>query len=396
MPAPDRFTLLMTDRNLSILGDPITTWTSLDVTLRFNEPGSGLFTVPGGQWIREQLIPGSRVVCIRHTYDGQGDGILMAGPVEKITEERADDGENAGDGNITVNWADDLAQVVARLTYPDPALTPETQVIDAWSYTGNAELALRELVNKNAGPGALAARRVPQLVLAGLASVGTSVTVTAQRMQPLGEVAREIARVGGGLGFGTRQVGSQVEFYVYQPPDKSELVRFGFAYGNMKYLAYELTAPTATVVIAGGQGEGTDRALYERVNTAEADVWGRYEKLQSTAGTDSASAQDEGDRALGEAAATVRMPSNVADTDQIRYGVDYGLGDYVAVENRPGQQIVDMVRTVHLQAWPTAGSIFAPTIGDQSAQTSSVWAFRLRELEERLNQLERIVVPANP
>lgn len=396
MPDSDEFILLLTDQNLNVLGDPIANWTNLDCTLRFNEPSSGMFTVPGGDWIREQLIPGARVVVNRYTYDGQGSGIFISGPVEQWLEERSDNGENAGEGKITVNFADDLAPVVARLTYPNPAQTPETQTTDVWTYTGNAEAALRELVNKNAGPGALTARQVPTLALGTLASVGTSVTVTAQRMQPLGEVAREIARIGGGLGFRTEQVGSQILFVVYDPPDKSDEVRFSFAFGNLKYLAYEVTAPKATVVVAGGQGEGTDRNLYERINAGEVATWGRYEKLQSTAGTDATAAQDEGDKALAENAATVRIPSNVADTDQARFGVHYGLGDLVAIENRPGNQLVDAIRSVHLQAWPTSGSIISATVGDQSAQTDLAWAIRIRELEERLGQLERIVVPAVP
>lgn len=393
---PDKFTILMTDTNLATIGDPITCWTSLDCTLRFNEPGSGFFTSPAYPWIRDQVVPGSRVVVMRHTWEGPGSGIVMAGPVEKFLDERADNGENAGIGRITVHFSDDLARVVARLAYPNPAQTAETQTTDAWTYTGNAELALRELVDKNAGPGALAARQIPNLVLGALASVGSSVTVTSQRMQPLGEVARQIAQVGGGLGFRTRQVGTQILFEVYAPPDKSADVRFSFALNNMKYIGYEVVAPTATTVIAGGQGEGSDRSLYERVNSGEEAAWGRYERLASVAGGNATEAQDAGDRMLAENAATVRIPSNVADSPDQRYGIDYELGDIVAVENRPGQQIVDVIRTVHLQAWPTAGSIFAPFVGDQSARTTPAWAKRLQELEERLGTLERVVKPAVP
>lgn len=396
MPTPDRFTILCTDANLNILGDPITSWTTLDVTLRFNEPSSGEFQVPAYPWIQSMLAAGTRIVVLRHTYDGAGDGILISGPVEKWLEERSDDGENAGIGNITVNFADDLAQVVARCVYPDPAVAPASQVVDSWTYTGNAELALRELVNKNAGPGALTDRRMPALALGALASVGTSVTVTADRMQPLGELAREIAVSGGNLGFRTRQSGSQILFEVYQPPDKSGSVRFGFNFGNLKYIAYEVTAPTATVIIAGGQGEGTDRALIERVNSTDRPTWGRYEKLQSAPGTDTAALTDEADDAVFENAATIRLPSNVVDTPDQRFGVHYNLGDLVAIENRTGQQLIDMVSAVHMQAWATAGSIFAATIGDQSAHTDSAWTKRVQAIEERIGKLERRVVPANP
>lgn len=390
----DRFTLLVTNASLQVLGDPITTWTTLDVTLRFNEPGSGYFETPGYGWIRDMLVPGARIVVVRHTYDGAGDGILIAGPIEKWMEERADDGEKGGIGTITVNFAEDLAQVVARQVYPNPAQTPETQTTDAWTFSGNAEVALRTLVNLNAGPGALTDRRMPQLALGTLASVGSTVDITAERMQPMGELMREIAQTGGDLGFRVRQVGTSLLFEVYDPPDKSDEIRFGFNYGNLKYLAYEVSAPTATVVIAGGQGEGADRYVTERINATERAAWGRYEKLLSTPGEDTAALADEGDRELASNAATVRMPSNVVDTDDQRFGIHYGLGDLVAIEYRPSAEYVGMVSSVHMQAWPTAGALFAATIGDQSAQTDPVWAQRMREIETRLGRLERRVKPA--
>jgi hypothetical protein len=59
------YTILVTDQNLTVVGDPIVTWISIDVTLKFNEPSTGLFTVPGYAWIRQQVAPGNRVVVIR-------------------------------------------------------------------------------------------------------------------------------------------------------------------------------------------------------------------------------------------------------------------------------------------------------------------------------------------
>lgn len=389
------YTVLVTDEDLVILGDPITDWITLDVTLRFNEPGSGLVELPGRENLREQLVPGCRIVVIRYTHETGGE-ILLSGPMEQFLHERSDNGENAGIGRITVHFGDDLAKVVARQTYPNPAQTPDTQTTEAWTYTGNAELALRDLVNLNAGPGALVARRVPQLALGTLASVGTSVTVTADRMQPLGEVAREIAQVGGELGFRTRQSGGQILFEVYDPPDVSTTARFGFNLGNLKYIGYELSAPKATTVIAGGQGDVGEpsRALVERNNTVDEAAWGRYETLHSTSGEDTAKAEDEADLKLAEAAPTIRIATSIADNEQQQYGVHYGLGSKVAIEVATGVEIVDVVRTVHIQAWATAGSIISATVGSQAANTAPSWASKITTLEERLGRLERRVVPA--
>lgn len=397
MAATGDYILLITDANLNILGDPISQWTTLDCTLRFNEPASGLFTAPGTPALREQLIEGARVVVMRYqpAFPDEGGQFIMAGPIEHILFERSDDGENAGDGVVTVNFSDDLASVVARLAYPDPTLTPAAQVTDAWTYSGNAEVGIRTLVNLNAGPGALAARKVPQLALGTLAGVGADIDTTADRMESLGAVARRMAISGGGLGFRTRQSGQQILFEVYAPEDKSTSVRFSFSLGNVKYLGYEVSAPTATAAIVGGQGEGADRFVTEVVDDTASALWGRTEVLVSRPGT-SDDLTGEGQAALTDGAATARLASNVADTPTQRFGTHYNLGDKVAVESWPGEQLVDVVRTVHIQCYATAGEYIAATIGDQSASSDPKWIRRLRDIDDRVGRLERNVVPATP
>lgn len=386
---PADYTILITDPFLNVAGDPIACWTTIDVTLRFNEPSSGLFTCPGFVWIRSQMAPGCRVVVIRNQK------ILIAGPVEKWQYERSDDGDNAGDGTLTVNFADDLAFIAARLTYPDPALTPATQVIDNWSYSGNAELALRELADGNAGPSALTARQVPQLVLGTVAGVGASVTAKADRMEPLGNVMRRIAISGGGLGFRTAQVGTTIEFQVYDPPDTSDQVFFSFGLGNLKYISYEVSAPTATTAIVGGQGEGADRFLTERTNDGGELSWGRMETLVNRPGSDPlADLQTAGDEELNDDKETARLPSSTADTPFQRYGVDYDLGYKVSIESWPGSMVADIVSTVHLQVWPTAGEVVAATVGSQAESSDPVWLQRLRAVDRRVGYLERNVLPA--
>lgn len=383
------YTILITDPTLTVVGDPITCWTSIDVTLRFNEPSSGLFTAPGSAWIREQMAPGYRVVVIR---DQQ---IIIAGPIEKWMYERSDDGDNAGDGTLTVNFADDLALVAARLTYPDPTLTPATQVTDAWTYTGNAEVALRTLADFNAGPNALTARRIPQLALGAIAGVGTSITSTAERMEPLGTVMRRIAANGGGLGFRTRQSGQQILFEVYAPTDMTNQVVFGFGVGNLKYVAYEVTAPVVTAAIVGGQGEGADRFLLERVNDGAQASWGRMESLVSRPGNDpTAELQAAGDEALAEGAETARLPTSTMDTPFQRFGYDYGVGTRVSVESWPGSMVSDVVTTVHIQVFPTAGEVVSATVGSQAEVSDPAWIQRIRAMDRRLGYLERNVVTA--
>lgn len=400
MPYRGEYLILITNPALTVVGDPIISWTTLDVTLRFNEPDSGLFIVPGYSWIRDMMTPGNRAVVIRNQalHGNEPGTVVTAGPIEKTLYERADDGENAGVGTLTVNFAGDMAHIAGRLTYPNPALAPAAQNVDVWTATAvNAETILRNLVNLNAGPGALAARRIPQLVLGSVAGVGSTVTVKTERMEPLPDVLRRVALAGGDLGFRTVQVGSTIEFQVYAPVDKSNQVRFSFDMGNIKYLSYEVVAPVATTAIVGGQGDGVDRALIERVSTAAESAWGRLETLVSRAGsTDVAELQTDGDNTLLDDAETARVSSNIVDTAEQRYGIHYDLGTKVAIEQWPGSQIVDVVRTVHLQAWPTAGEVISATVGSQAARPDPDWIHMMREIDRRVGRLERVVVPAVP
>jgi len=383
------YTILITDENLNVVGDVIYCWSTLDITLRFNEPSSGILTTPGYGWVRLQMAPGNRVVVIR---DRQ---ILIAGPIEKWQYERSDDGDNAGDGTLTVNFADDLAFIAARLAYPNPALTPSAQTTDNWTWSGNAELGLRALADGNAGPSALAARQVPKLVLGAVAGVGTTITAQADRMEPLGDVMRRMAISGGGLGFRTQQVGQTIEFQVYQPPDLSDQAFFSYTLGNLKYSSYEVSAPTATTAIVGGQGDGADRFLLERNNPGGEAAWGRTEKLVSRPGNDpTADLNEAGDEELNDDKETARLSTTTGDTPWMRFGVDYGLGSLVTVESWPGSMISDIVTTVHIQAWPTSGDVIAATIGDQSESSDPAWIQLLRGIDRRVGYLERNVLPA--
>lgn len=390
MADPD-YLLLITDQSMQPVGDPIACWTMIDVTLRFNEPGSGLFTAPGYEWIRNQLTPGCRVVVIR-----RGE-VLTAGPVEKWIWERSDDGENAGDGKLTVNFSDFLSLIVSRRTYPDPTQNPEFQAIDSWTYTGNAEVGIRQLVSSQAGPTALTPRQIPNLVLGPIASVGSSITIAAERMEPLGDVIRRAAVAGGNLGFQAHLVGEEVQFSVYQPLDLSNQIVFGFGAGSLKYVAYEVTAPTANTAIVGGQGEGDDRYLIERTNAGSQTVWDRREVLVNRPGGDpAADLQAAGDDALTEGAETVRLPISTADSPGMQFMTDYPLGSKVSVETWPGSMVSDLVVTVHIQVYPTAGEIVSPTVGSQAAVSVPRWVQQTRKIDKRVSWLERNVMPAAP
>lgn len=388
----ERYLVLVTNADLQVVGSPLDTWSTLDITLRFNEPGSGLMTIPADDYVRAQMQRGNRIVVARD------DKYLIAGPIEKMLYERSDDQQNAGVGMLTVNWSDDLAKIAARTILPDPSLPPASQTGDTWTYTGGGEAALYQLVERVAGTLAPSWRQVPHLTVAPPTNVGTSITLTGQIQEFVGDVLRRGAAAAGDLCFTTVQLTNDkvVHFVVRAPRDLSGTVRFGFSQGNMRYQAIEVTAPSANAAITGGQGAGADRALIERVNQDSIDIWGRYETPVLRPGTSAlAELQEAGDAALTDGAETVRVASSVSDLAGVtEFGRNYLVGDRVAQETWNGEQVVDVVRTVHIQAWSRAGEYTSASIGSQAAISTPDWIKRMAALDKRLAYVERNVTPS--
>lgn len=390
----DRVLLLLTDRDLNVVGDPIGAWTDINAVRRFNAPGSGVFaapattavldflwsTAPPQGWLLDYIDPGNRVVLV------VDDAVWSAGPIESWAF------NDPGDGPaVQVAWAEDSAWFGARLTYPTPTVDAESQTaVNRWAMTGNAEDVMRALVNVNAGPGALAARRVPQLVLGADNGVGTSVQ-WGTRLQVLSDDLRSVATIGGGLGWRTTQVGNQIEFQVYQPQDLTDSVRFSRGLGNLRAVKLSVAAPTVTAAIVAGSGEGTSRVIFEENDTTATTDWGRYEQLVDQRQTsNSTELTQAGTEALAEGAPRARLETETVDTTTQAYGTHYDVGDLVSVEVWPGREVAGLVGQVALAATPGDGVRFTPQIGAQDDITAPDWVRHLRELDRRLGRLEAI------
>ncbi|HEY9416464.1 MAG TPA: siphovirus ReqiPepy6 Gp37-like family protein [Pseudonocardia sp.] len=395
MTSPADYTLLVTDRNLTVVGDPISGWTNLDITLKFNEPASGSFTVPASNALRSQLS-GTEADGLRRLVVIRDGSIFCAGPIEVPgAEQWAAGGQDSGPGTMTVNFTDDLARIAARVTYPNPATASTAQTSTArWNSTANAEDIMRSLVNLNAGPGALTARRIPQLVLGADMGVGTTIKF-GTRFEPLCDALRSAAIAGGKLGFRTQQVGTTIEFQTYAPVDRSGTVRFSNGLGNLRSYTYDPNTASATAAIVGGKDVGTSRLIVERTSSAAIT---RYERMETfvdqrqseDTSADTTELNQAGDEALATGAETARLSSVTIDTPDQRFGVHYQLGDKVSVELGSGAVVTDVVRAAHLQVTPEAGEVVTALVGSQDASADPVWVKYMRELARRLDRLETI------
>lgn len=377
--------LLTTDRNLNVVGDPIVCWSKVTAIRRFNSVSSATADLPAYPWLLDQLEPGNRMVLIRDR------AVFVGGPIVRRQFKRSATGEASGTGTVGVTWADDFAWVAARSTYPNPAEPADGQTADRWDYNGNAELAMHAMVNLNAGPGALLARRVPGLILADLNGVGSDIVVST-RFEPLADALRSAALAGGGLGIRTVQpmTDNVIRAEVYQPRDLTNEVRFSFGLGNLLDVDFTSSAPTATVAHVGGQGEGAAREISEYIDADAVAAWGRMERFVDQRDTSDPDALDQsGDEALAEGGESAQLTTITIDTPTQRYGEHYDLGDRVAVAVWPGRQVSDVVRAVQLDADASTGAeTVTATVGTQEASSDRQWVALVRNLDRRMRRLE--------
>lgn len=378
--------LLITDEALSVQGDPLADWADLDATIRFNEPASGSVDLPAHPYVMDQLQPGNRLVVVR---DG---GIWMAGPME-IPQDYSWGIGGTGEappGKVRVNFSDDLARPAGYLTWADPAAAwsaqPDTarQILNA-----NAEGIIRTLVTENCGPGALAARQIPNFGLAALAGVGTTTSVNT-RFEGLLAACRRVAIDGGGLGFRTRQTATQIQFEVYAPVDRTATARFAEGLGNLRAVTYKQSAPTVTHALVTGSDQATPRTYVEVADPAAAAAWWRVEQLvNGTADNDTnGELTQDGNEALAGGAAPVELATVTVDTEDLKADRDYGLGDRVTVVLPTGLEVADLVRSIHLQATPNSGEYVTSLIGSPEATSDPQMVRLVRELGRRLGRLE--------
>lgn len=349
----------------------------LELALRFCRTSSWVLELDSASGSVPKLGATDGLVVVR-------DGVvLMSGPV--TSRERTSRG---GRTTLVVSGVDDTAWLERRLALPVPSGPPYTAV-DYDDKTGPAETVLRWFVDRNLGPGAVAARRLTNFTLAADLGRGTSVRGRG-RFHTLMELLQPLALAGGDLGFRIVQVGAGIQFQVYVPVDRTAAGVFSQELGNLGGFTYRQAAPVADFVYVGGQGEGTLRAIVEGGTTADVDTYGRIETFR-----DRRDAPDTAtlDQALAEALAESTSPTGLAitpiDTEAVAYGREYGLGDKVTVMVE-GTPIRDVVREVALTLTPDREQL-VPVIGTPGAANPAALSLfaAQQSLTRRVSQQER-------
>ena len=304
-------------------------------------------------------------------------------------------GGDVGDESLTISGIDDTALLGFRVTYPDPTKPAEQQTDAAyWKRSGLAGTLLDELIWRNAGTGAVAARRFDRFFMASESSgvgLGTTTSINSRYKNVL-EEARTLARSGGVTFWADQQDGSdQIRVRFRTPENLTDWAWFSRGDGGgLTGGTYTLTAPTVTNVLVAGQGQGADRTIKE--HAAPASPWGlRIEQFQDRRDTDDPTELEQaGTDTLAEGAASASATVEVEEVPGLVYGIDYRLGDIVRVDFGRAQ-IDEPVRAVELNGDPF-GRTVKLTLGDHATEDDNnpVWDKQIRALARRLRGLEAI------
>jgi hypothetical protein len=367
--------------------DPVSRWAALTVVERYLLPGSWSVTGPVDA-LADLLTPGSGAVISR------GGDQVMSAAATRI--------ERHGDRTVTVSGVSDLALLADRIVYPNPAQAITAQTVDYWTGTGPRETLILDLIDGNAGPGALSARRVPRLRLPTTAGRGGSTSVTA-RLDNLLTLAGQLAEAGG-LTLEVAHVedgdGPWLDLTIGVVQNRSTTVRFGPAEaGGPGRLtpdwSYAIAAPTVTRAVVAGGGTGSARVFRERADTDAESLWGRRVEtvVDQRQTTTSAELNQAGDDALTAGAGPTQVSAAVLDTPDMGYRTSWRVGDLAAVELDSGITIVDIIRevttTVTVQSGQSTETV-QPTIGSPDASALTTPSQRaLADALRRLAALER-------
>lgn len=309
------YQIFIRDKNLNRIGE-ITDYQKLDLIPRFNAVGSFALDVPTDSMAAKELMKPQSGIIVR--LNGQ---TVFSGPVTKRNRKWDKDGDvmlfSGVDDNI----------VLTNLALPEPNGNFALQDYDV--RTGPAEMVMKQYVDVNIGPNAAEGRRRVNIEIDR--GIGDTVTGRA-RFHPLTELNSSLAIAGGDIGHRVLHVGNELEYQVYQPSDKTKTAVFSPLLGNLQSFEYTSEDPTANYVYVGGGGEGKDRIILHRPYTESIAKYGRFESfVDQRDTTDTTELTQSLDEELSNKAEKASLSISPIDTDSVKFGRDYNLGDKVSV-----------------------------------------------------------------
>jgi len=380
------------DKNLVSQG-PVQ-FVSITAQLYYNAVGSWSIIVPYSDSLWSIMMAGDFFVNVNWR------GIFtFGGKCEQpgYTDSLPGSGGSTPGPFITLNGADYLGLIANRIVYPTPGNAWSAQTAAGTDAVSSMKLetAIKHYVNNNAGPGALASRRLAALTLGTDLARGSAVSYTAKfgtgvDLNLLDVIRALIASSGNGNAMGvnvTRNPSTHgLVFDVYVPRDLTGKAWFSRDLGNLTAIQLSLTDPTCTDSLV--QGSGTN---FRQVTASGKTQYNQVEQFNdSSSETDVNNLIATGQQAVLAGAAGPTLTATLADTPFLTFGRDYGMGDIVTIEVKPGAIYSDVITGVQLTADPSQSPplVVVPTVG-QNANATATDQKIIGQLTARIRALEK-------
>ena len=382
------------DKNLVSQG--IVQFVSLSAQLYYNAVGSYTITVPYSDSLWNIMMAGDFMVNVNwrglFTFGGKcetpgyQDSIPGAG------------GSVTGSGPfITLVGADYLGLIANRICYPSPGAAWIAQTAAATDPVSSQplETAIKHCCHHNIGSAAIASRRHSLLDVATSSGRGTAVSYTVKfgsgvDLNLMDVIRALITSAGTGSAMGvqiTRNPAThRLLFDVYIPRNLTGKAWFSESLGNLTSIQFSLVDPTCTDALV--QGSGTN---FVQKTASLRTQWNAVETFNdSSSETDLNNLNTTAQQALLQGATGPTMSVTAADIPFLTFGRDYGLGDMVSVEVRPGVVYSDVVTGVTLTADPTQTPeiTVVPTVG-QNANATATDQGIIGQLTARIRAMEK-------
>lgn len=403
------------DRDLRRIGE-IDTWISLDMQIEHCDQGSWMLLLKANTPQADLLQQGGGVAV----YQDDVSDPIMTGATETFQKYWTVE-QHTAQGSVYVGGKTDNKLAYSRLAFPVPSLSipqqyssrKDTQVISAATST-----ALWNEIEQSMGASALSDRRVPGLNTGTAPAAFGGILADTLRYDVIGEKLADWCKTKNiGYRFLYNPNTQSIDFTTYTPRDLSKEIRLSPELGNLREYTWTLTAPSITRAIVACQGDGPDRYIYQKIDTASEAEWGMVieqfvdrrdlalktnpangQPMKATADvtdedfeTAKAAVIEAADAALSEGAKSGNFQIYPIDTDQVKFGRDYFVGDIITIAV-DGVEYSDTVRavTINVDDGGNATTV-SPNIGEQGTsnplnlyQTVFDMRKKLRKLEARM------------
>ncbi|MFE8916883.1 siphovirus ReqiPepy6 Gp37-like family protein [Streptomyces globisporus] len=399
------------DKDLKRIGI-IDTWLQLDIIVRYCAQGSWKLLVKAGTDQAELLQRGGGVAIFQ-------DGVekpIITGQIEDFQKYWTTQ-QHSGVGSVFVGGSCDNKLAYSRLAFPDPSKTVAQQYsspIDVRTVNTPSSSAIWDELEKSMGATAIANRRIPGLNI-GIKPAFGDTTNDTLRYDVIGEKLAgwcESKKVGYRFLYDPNS--RAIDLDIFTPRDLSKEVRFSTDLGNLREFIWTLSAPKVTRVIVACQGEGKARYLYQKIDEEAEAEWGVQiehfvDRRDLPIVTDTATGnpvkasldvsteefesaleavEQSAVEALKEGERNGNFQIYPIDTEQVKFGRDYFVGDIVTVAV-DGTEYADMVREVNITVDDGGNAVtISPKIGEQGSGDPLNLYRTVFEMREKLRKLE--------